>query len=314
MFLVIGFLKDAVLGGLLTAVSAKSLGARVKIQKFSLSLPFQKVRLQEVYVYNPPGFPAEPLLHLPEVVVQWDLLKMTQGKYVFPLVTVNLEELTVVKNAQGRLNVDSLKAVEDVLKKGKRKEAGTPSGAPVEPPFPPFYIKELELNVGRVIFKDLSQAGPPVIQVFDVALKNKKFKAIDHPAQLASLIIIEALKPTAIRKAGIFAATSLLGVGFLPAAAFGIVVADDDASVLLEAPFNRVFDESLALARELGQVIRTDKEKGQIFAKIHKCDIVFTIRKETWRKTHVQIKARKYLLAKAEIANGLLYQLVERLP
>ena len=135
----------------------------------------------------------------------------------------------------------------------------------------------------------------------------------DNLYELISRVLLEALKPTAIRKAGMFATTSLLGAGFLPGAALGIIVAKDDASAQYELPYKKVFEEVIKLINELGNLKKTDNAKGVIFAKIYDCDVSFEIKQIDKKSVTVKVKARKYMLARPNIASGILYQLTEKL-
>ena len=67
------------------------------------------------------------------------------------------------------------------------------------------------------------------------------------------------------------------------------------------------------MIKRLGTIKKTDSAAGKIFAKVYGCDIVIEIQKQGWFSSKVIIKARKYFLAKPEIAAGLLYQLKESL-
>ena len=178
---------------------------------------------------------------------------------------------------------------------------------------PVFKIDLLELNIGKVILEDYTHAPPVRVEAYDVNIKGQKIRNINGVPKLMASVIIEAMKPTAIRSAGIFAAEAVLGIGFLPAVAIGIAIAQDDVNADLSCSFDRVYQESLKLVQELGSVRTADPKKGQIIAKVYGCNITINIRDNGWFKSGITIKARQYLLAKLEIANGLLYQLTERL-
>lgn len=283
--------------------SPRIIGAKVQIGSLSLGLFTHKIHIRNFKLYNPPGFPDQVFLVMPEVMLDVDMAQLLKGRTHCSLVVFNMDHMVIVKNKDGKLNVDSLKIIQDQMAANK--------GKPVK--LPVFKIDLLELNVGKVIFEDYTHAPPAVVEAYDVAIKDQKIRNINGLPKLAASVIVEAMKPTAIRGAGIFAAEALLGIGFLPAVAISVAIAQDDVKSDLNYSFDRVYQESLKLVKDLGSVKNADSVKGQILAKVYGADITMNIQDEGWNKSSIRIKARKYMLAKLEIANGLLYQLTERL-
>jgi hypothetical protein len=208
--------------------------------------------------------------------------------------------MIVFKNAQGKLNVDELKIVQGKLHE-KKKE-----------PAPNFKIDELKLDVEQVVVED-DRKTPPLIEAYDLNLKDKTIRNINGSSKLIRVVLIESLKPTAIKSAAVIAATTLLGVGFLPGLAIGIAVANDEAISEIPYSFDQVYQQSLQLVKQLGRLKREEFEAGKIFAKIYNCDVSIRIQKQGWGQSKVIIGARKYFWAEPEIAAGLLYQLKEAL-
>ena len=56
----------------------------------------------------------------------------------------------------------------------------------------------------RSSIKITPRGKEPLVQVFDVNLKDKTYKDIQSAQQLAALIMVEAMKPTAIKGAKIY--------------------------------------------------------------------------------------------------------------
>lgn len=311
VLLILVVLKDVVIEKIAESLATQALGAQVEIGRFSSSLIFQKIRIQDLTIKNPAGFPEEIFLSMPEITIQIDGWKALTGQWRFPMIVINLHQVVIIRNTEGKLNVDSLKVVQEQVAREKAAKDVPPAEKP--PVNMDFAIDVLKLNIDRVIFKDSSKGDPPVIKVYDVGLKNKTIKNVNGAPQLVTLILVEALKPTAIRQAGVLAAASLLGVGFLPAAAFGVIVADDEAAAEIHLSKKRLMEESLKLVERLGKLKQQNADKGQISAKVYDCDIVIEVKEVSRSKSTVRIKARKFLLPKADIASGLLYQLEEQL-
>ena len=72
----------------------------------------------------------------------------------------------------------------------------------------------MKLNLGKVVFKDYSKGEPPAVSAYNIHVKDKTFKNINSVQKLVTVVLVEAMGPTAIRSAGIYAAATVLGVGF----------------------------------------------------------------------------------------------------
>jgi len=302
---VLSVLKDLLIKTAIEFFAPPIVGAKVEMTGFELGLFNHQIHITNFKLYNPPGFPDQEFLVIPEIRVQADIPSLMKGRMYFPLVVLNMDKMVVVKNKDGKMNVDELKIIKDQQEanKGKRMK------------LPVFKIDLMELNVGKVIMEDYTHAPPAKVEAYDVNIKDQKIRNINGLPKLVTAILIEAMKPTAIRSAGLFAAEALLGVGFLPAVAIGVAIAQDDVNQDMNHSFSDVYQECLKMISDLdGTVKNADQQSGVISAKVYNCDITFYVKDLGWSKSHIRIKARQYFLAKLEIANGLLYQLNERLP
>lgn len=302
LFLLSAF-RDLLIKSAIEATSPNIVGAKIEMGSFSLGVFTHKIHIKDFRLYNPPGFPDHVFLVMPELTLDVDIAELIKGRMHFPLVVFNMDKMIIFKNKEGKLNVDSLKIVQEQMAANK----GKPMKLPV------FKIDTLELNIGKVILEDYTHAPPVRVEAYDVNIKDQKIRNINGIPKLVTCVIVDALKPTAIHSAGLMAAEAVLGVGFLPAVAIGIAIAQDNEDTDLNYSFDRVYQESLKLVQELGTVKNADTKKGQIIAKVYGCNITINIQDKGWFKSNIRIKARQYLLAKLEIANGLLYQLTERL-
>jgi len=279
------------------AISTKVIGARVAMGSFSLNILTHKIRVTNLQIYNEEGFPPKVFFNASEILVDIDLLQAIQGKLHFPLIVFDLDKMIVFKNPQGKMNVNELKIVQEKL---HEKTKG---------PLPNFKIDELRLNIEQVILEDDGKT-PALIEAYDLNLKNKTIRNINGVPKLIGLVMFEAVKPMAIQSAGLYAATTLLGVGFLPGLAIGVAVANDEAVTQMPNSFGQLYQQCLDLVKRLnGRIKKTDAPAGHIWAKVYDCDIFFSIQDQGWGKAKITIKARKYFLARPEIAAGLLYQL-----
>ena len=298
--IVLWFAQQFILRPIIESVATKVIGAKVSLGSFSLNIFTHQVRLNHFQIYNEQGFPPKIFFNASEILVDVDFSEAIKGKLYFPLVVFRLDKMIVFKNPQGKLNVNELKIVQEKL---HEKNKG---------PAPNFKIDVFKLDIEQVIVEDDGKT-PSLIKAYNVALKDKTIRNIDGIPKLVGLVMFEALKPTALQSTGLYAATTLMGVGFLPGLAVGVIIASDDAVAEIPHSYDQVYRQSLELVKRLGQIKRTDANTGHIFAKVNGFDISIEIQKQGWNQSKIIIKARKYMLAKPEVAAGLLYQLKEEL-
>ncbi len=91
---------------------------------------------------------------------------------------------------KGELNLDSLRVVEE--KKEEKVE-----GEEEKTEMPEIQIDVLELKISKVVYKDYSKGTPPKVREFNVNI-DERYENITNPRTLISLIIVKALKNTAI--------------------------------------------------------------------------------------------------------------------
>ncbi len=149
----------------------------------------QFIKIDDLKLFNPAGFPDEPMVHIPEIYVAYDLAALMKGKAHLRELRFALEEFSVVRNEKGILNLDALKSL------AKLPEPG--SGAPENPAQKAkVQIDLFNLKVGRVLFKDYS-GGQPSVQTFHLDL-NETYQKIQDPDALVRLIVVRALMNTSI--------------------------------------------------------------------------------------------------------------------
>lgn len=296
----IGLVRDQIIKNVIAGVGSNVTGAQIEIGGFSLGLLRQTIRIKDFKMHNPAGFPKGIMADLPRIYVDSDLFALLRGKIHFPTLTIELNELNLIKNKEGKLNVDSLMVTEQ--KTGKAK--------PSKPLA--MQVDLLNLEVGRIIMKDYTVENPPSVQVYDINLK-KSYKNITSAEQLTALLMTEPMKQAGIRGAEIYGVTALAGVAVLPAAAAFTLLGKDSAEKSFTVSFDRVYDESLKIIQRIGQVKKEDKAGGIIQATVKGADVTVRCNKLARGETRITVSARKYLLPKPEVAGGVLYQIEEAL-
>ena len=299
--------KDIVIQNVITSVGSNIVGAKLHVGSFSSNIFTQKVRMKDIKLYNPLGFPKEYLIDIPEVGVDYDLGALLGGKLHLPLVVLNVNEMVIVKNDKGELNVDSLKVVKDAKnqpKKGKDEKSKPQEAMSMK-------IDLLKLNFNRVVYKDYANGPEPTIQVFEVALKDKAFENITSPQEMVTLILVQGMGPTAIKGAAIYAAAAMTGVGIIPAGIIGVLTGKDESEVVFQKDVNRVYDAALKTVSAMGEVKSENKSGGLIKAKVNGADVSINILEQSRNSTKVVVSAKQFMIPKPEIGGGVIYKLKE---
>jgi hypothetical protein len=178
--------KAAVIGG------AKAMtGLNVQVRDLDVGFPRTAVRIQGLRVMNPSGFPDPLMLEMPEIFVDYDLGAFVKGKAHLETVRLNLKELNVIRSADGKLNLDSIRAIQSGQAPGKAQRSAPPGRAPE------FAIDVLELKVGKVVFKDYTKGPAAQVMVYDVRI-DERYEHITNPYTFAGLVISRALFKTTV--------------------------------------------------------------------------------------------------------------------
>jgi hypothetical protein len=195
------------------------------------------IGINELQLYNPSGFVDELMIDLPEIYVDYDLGAFMKGRTHLEEVRLNLKEFIVVKNEAGELNLDSLNVVkteeeEEVIDKGKKEKTKMPK----------LQIDLLELRIDKVVYKDYSKGTPPKVKEYNVNI-DERFENITDPKTLGRLIIVKALKNTAIARLANF------DIGKLQKGLIGTV--KKTAEMALETP-----GKAIEVGKEAGEKIK----------------------------------------------------------
>lgn len=182
--------KNAIAKVLIEMGVEKVTGLPLKMKGIDVNLAGQFVQIDDMKIYNPSGFPNEQMVHIPEIYVAYNLGALIKGKIHLPELRFAMEEFAVVRNEEGELNLDKLRALGETPREG---ETTQPEKPPVEADI---QIDSFTLKVGHVLFKDYT--GPkPSVRKFDIQLAET-FKNITDPNELVRLVVAKALMSTSI--------------------------------------------------------------------------------------------------------------------
>ncbi len=153
----------------LTAVAERTIeeetGLRAVIGELATTLGSGALRVRDLKLYNPPEFGGKLMANVPELVIDLDAAQAAVGQLHFRELKLNLAELSLVRNASGRLNIDGVeKRIRERFHKRRKKR-----GEKFEFEFAG--IESLRLTVGQVLYTDLQH--PHRALAVDLAVKDE---------------------------------------------------------------------------------------------------------------------------------------------
>jgi len=152
-------------------------GMETRIGKLTIGLKSPTVTVLNAKLINPPEFGGSPFLDVPELRLAYDLSALRSWKIHVTQLRMNLAELHIVQNKDGRTNLRALQ------ERQKQKEPASGTGASkIE-----FEgIDTLTLNIGRL--KYTSQRTNLVGQEVWLGIKNETVKNVKSGKDLVPLI------------------------------------------------------------------------------------------------------------------------------
>ena len=165
-------------------------GLTLRMGSLDIGIIKTLVGIKGIVLFNPKGYKDRIMMDMPEAYVDYDLPAIIKGDVHLEEVRIDVKEFTVVKNEEGDLNIDSLKAVR-AQKEGKGPKEKD------KKKLPPMQIDNLKLKIRKVIYKDYSKGEPPVIKEYRVDI-DEQYSNITNPYALVSMIVVRALVNTTI--------------------------------------------------------------------------------------------------------------------
>ncbi len=300
----LGVTKDFFIKRAVQTVGSHVLGVPVKIGGLSFGIISRFIKIKDLRIYHPEGFPDGILLDIPLIKVKYDLDSLLKKKIHLPEVVFNLEEVNIIKNKEGKLNVDSLKISKK--KKTASKDEKLRSQSPMK-------IDLLVLTIGRAVITDYTKGEKPSVEVFDVGVKDKTIKNITSAQQLTGVVLMQAMKDTTIKGAAIYGVAAVAGAAFLPAGVAVALTGRNSTEKDFNADYDKVFDTALLAVKEIGEIASKDRSGGMIRANVSGSNVTVRIMRNDDGTSKLTVSARKFLIPKPEISQKVLGDISEKL-
>lgn len=193
--------KDAIARLAITSGVRAATGLPLSIHRLTVGVFRPRIEVGGLELFNPPGFPESRMLAVPQLSMDYDPTALLRGHVHLRELRLEVQEFLVVKNAQGQLNLDAVRVVQN-------QKATGHAVAPA--PRSTLQIDVLDLAIGRVLVKDYSGGGPPRVQEFPIHL-HRRYEQITNVQALTSVVLVEALANTTIARLLDFDLTHLAG-------------------------------------------------------------------------------------------------------
>jgi hypothetical protein len=288
--------KDLIIKSVVTRVASDITGAPVHMDDFSINIFSSTIHITGFKMYNPSGFPEDILVSCPKIDVIFDRASLFKQKPHVLLMNIELKDMVLTKNKAGKLNVDSLKIV-------KQSKSSPPNHVQID---------LLNLSIGKIVYKDYTVGTQPSVRVVNVN-KHKSYKSIPTIEQLALLVLAEPMKAALIKNAAIYGTVMLTGVAVLPVVVAATFIGKDSVQQSINAPMEQAYKISLEVIKRMGRITKDDAPGGVIKADINGSMVALMLKKSKDNKTEITVSARKYMLPEADIAGGVLYQILDKL-
>jgi len=191
--------KNVIIKAAVTTGVKAVTGLKLDIDSMDIGMVKTLISIKGLKLYNPPEFEDELMIDIPEVHVDYKLGAFIKDKKIhLEEVRLNLNEFLIVKNKDGVLNLDSLKAVQAAEPADAPKEEKPEEKKPKEKA-PEMQIDLLLLKLNKVIVKDYTGGGEPKVSEYNLNI-DERYENITNLQSVVSIIVLKAMSNAAIAK------------------------------------------------------------------------------------------------------------------
>jgi hypothetical protein len=160
-----------------STIRAKT-GFAVQVDQLAVNPFTANARISGLVLKNPEGWPETAFVELRQFKADVDLLPLLGNKFVADEIVVDLGQLTLVRNQDGRLNAVAFK---DGLT-GHPESGQPPAGGGGKSP--EFLIRHLVLKVDKLVYADYS-GRRPAVKTYNLNL-NRDLTNVDSVTKIIS--------------------------------------------------------------------------------------------------------------------------------
>jgi hypothetical protein len=184
------FLKDIFLKVVFENGVRFATGVKLSVDSFNVGVFKSRVNITGLKLYNPKGFEDRIMLDIPNIFIDYSLPAIFERRAYFKELKLNLKELKVVKNKEGKTNLDYLNSYKEQKEGVGKKDKLKAKTLDIQ-------IDNLELRIGRLIYKDYTKKGAPLVKEFNVNL-YEKYADITNINTVLGTILVKVFARTTI--------------------------------------------------------------------------------------------------------------------
>jgi len=158
-------------------------GMDVKIDKVDIGLSTPTISIEGLKLYNTPEFGGSPFLDVPEIFVEYDRDAMRGGRVHLKLLRINLEEIDLVQDKKGRLNIQGLEGQGKIAQAAMTYQTLGYSFTGID---------TLNLTLQKLRVSNLDVPGQD--QEVDFGLRNQVFHNLRSQADLTGMALVLAAR------------------------------------------------------------------------------------------------------------------------
>ena len=181
---VVSLTKEIIVRNWVEDAFQKHLNLKVKIQNIYIDIFQPRLTLEDLHILNPPNFGRHWFANIPSVVLDYSIGSFFMRTVNAKQLKLDILEVNIVKDAEGEINLNTI------------NHFGSKSGHPFD-----LFIENLDLSIRRVTFQDMTMSVP--VKVYDLNLKNMKFKDIKTLEGLSQLIAAKIFERIGVSQIGI---------------------------------------------------------------------------------------------------------------
>lgn len=198
VFVALVFIGLNFIGNRILATAMHSaLGVDVDIKKLQFNPLESKAGVYGLTIYNPQGFDEKFLASIPELFIQYDPSALLKGQVHIREIRFNLDQITVERNAAGKVNLMELDSVKAMGQKKETPQGGEspsegggaqkPEGAKVS-----VLIDEVRLSLGRARYVDHSGENE-VIKEFPLEVRDSVIRDVTDPNEVVRQVVLKTM-------------------------------------------------------------------------------------------------------------------------
>jgi len=166
----------------------RTLGTKMDIGRVQVDLLEASIDMRNVKFYNPEGFQTELMADAPTIYLDFSPMKLVKKEFYMDKFELYIRELDVVRNSEGKVNLDLLEPVKD-------KKEGISALEAESGPVTDMGIGVFRLKADRAFYRNYTRPPEERITVFEVNI-DEEYYNIRDPYTLVRLIIARVLNNT----------------------------------------------------------------------------------------------------------------------